>query len=309
MARKRLSLNSGKNTRRPRRAHAKRGSFGDTLKRIDRKVKDMQNVRSGRRAGMTAQAAIAGAANEFAFDEFHLPWTGRILRWLAAFMIMPLCFVTILTLFQRVGDVDFLHHFYKTKEFVCFAVGVGLMLSWFFSGLLADKFLYLYVLGHEMTHAFFVYLHLGRISDMRVSTEGGYIMTNKSNLMIALSPYFVPFWSVILLAVYGFLSLATPIPYSEEGLIVLLGASWCFHIVWTIWMIPKDQPDLKEHGTFFSLMVIIFFNLILLTAMVCAASPGLTWRDFVFNWANISWDLIDAGITWTKSLLNRIPNL
>ena len=70
---------------------------------------------------------------------------------------MPLCFVTVLTLFQRVSDPDFLHHFYMTKEFVCFTVGIGLMLSWFLSGLLAKKFLYFYVLGHEMTHAVFVY--------------------------------------------------------------------------------------------------------------------------------------------------------
>ena len=269
----------------------------------------MQNMRTGRRAGMTAHAAISGTADDFGYDEFHLPWPSRILRWMAALLIIPLCFVTVLTLFQRVGDPDFLHHFYKTKEFVCFAVGTGLMLSWFFSGLMAEKFLYLYVLGHELTHALFVYCCGGRVSGMKVSTDGGYIMTNKSNLLIALSPYFVPFWSLIFLGVYGLISLATEIPYGEQGMIVLLGASWCFHIVWTLWMIPKDQPDLKEHGTFFSLMVIIFCNLVLLSAMLCVATPELTWKIFVFNWANISWDLVEAGMRWASGMMNRLPRI
>tara|TARA_B110000305_G_C19436067_1_gene639042 strand:+ start:1212 stop:2135 length:924 start_codon:yes stop_codon:yes gene_type:complete len=307
VARKRLNLKSPSTNRRTPRS--KKGGFGVTLKRVDRKVQDMQNMRTGRRAGMTAHAAIAGTAEDLGFDDFHLSWPSRILRWCAALLIMPLCFVTVLTLFQRVGDPDFLQHFYRTKEFVCFTVGIGLMLSWFFSGLLAEKFLYLYILGHEMTHALFVYFCLGRVSEMKVSTDGGYIMTNKSNLLIALSPYFVPFWSIVLLAIYGLLSSTTSIPYGEQGLIVLLGGTWCFHIVWTLWMIPKDQPDLKEHGTFFSLMVIAFFNLVLLSGMVCAASPDLTWKIFFFNWANISWDLIDAGTQWVSAALRRLPRI
>ena len=133
-------------------------------------------------------------------------------------------------------------------------------------------------------------------------------MTNKSNLLIALSPYFVPFWSAIMLSVYGFISLVTEIPYGEQGLLVLLGGSWCFHIVWTVWMIPKDQPDLKEHGTFFSLMIIVFCNLLLLAAMVCAASPGLTFKGFAYNWTNIAWDLAEAGITQAKVIILQAMN-
>ncbi|MDA7862382.1 MAG: hypothetical protein QNK83_02890 [Akkermansiaceae bacterium] len=307
MARKRLNLKSPSTNRRVGRT--KKGGLGGALKRVDRKVQDMQNMRTGRRAGMTAHAAIAGTADNFDFDDFHLSWPSRILRWAAALLILALCFVTVLTLFQRVGDPDFLHHFYKTKEFVCFVVGIGLMISWFYSGLLAERFLYLYVLGHELTHALFVYCCGGRVSALKVSTDGGYIMTNKSNLLIALSPYFVPFWSLILVGIYGLISLKATIPYGEQGLIVLLGGSWCFHIVWTLWMIPKDQPDLKEHGTFFSLMVIVFCNLVLLSAMVCLASPDLTWKIFVFNWANISWDLIEAGMNWVGGALERLPKI
>lgn len=305
MARRKINLQAGKANRMRRVA---RPSLGQTMKLAKQRTRDMQNIRAGRRAGMSAMAAIAESGNEFICDnDFHIPWPSRMMRWAVALLVLaPLCFITVLTLFQRVGDANFLAHFYKTTEFVCFSAGVVLMISWFFSGLLGDKFLYLYVLGHELTHAFFVYFCFGRISDMKVSTQGGYIMTNKSNLLIALSPYFVPFWSVVILSIFGLVSLATEIPFGEQVLLVLLGGSWCFHIVWTIWMIPKDQPDLKEHGTFFSLMIIVFCNLVLLAAMVCAASPAITYKGFAFNWANIAWDLGEAGLVQAKALAREI---
>ena len=161
--------------------------------------------------------------------------------------------------------------------------------------LYSDLLLLLYVLGHEMTHAMFVYLCGGRISDLRFNTDGGFIMTNKSNILIALAPYFVPFWSIVAISLYGFINFFMPSPYADEGLLVLLGATWCFHIIWTVWMIPKDQPDLKEHGTFFSLMIIILANLILLTVLLCMTQDHLTIKDFAWNWWNNILDLSEAG--------------
>ncbi len=42
-----------------------------------------------------------------------------------------------------------------------------------------------------------------------------------------------------------------------------LGFWWCFHLFWTAWIIPKDQPDLADNGTFFSLILVYFANLLL----------------------------------------------
>ncbi len=63
----------------------------------------------------------------------------------------------------------------------------SLYLGWFFTRLLQPVFLYFYVLGHELTHVIFVYLCLGRVSGFRVGLDGGHIVTNKSNILIALS--------------------------------------------------------------------------------------------------------------------------
>ena len=65
----------------------------------------------------------------------------------------------------------------------------------------------LYVFGHELTHALWVWLMGGRVSRFRVGREGGHILTDKNNFLIALAPYFFPLYSILVLALYGALSL------------------------------------------------------------------------------------------------------
>ncbi|HZA38107.1 MAG TPA: hypothetical protein VE486_03115, partial [Candidatus Baltobacteraceae bacterium] len=46
------------------------------------------------------------------------------------------------------------------------------------------------------------------------------------------------------------------------------------------WMIPKNQTDLSDQGTFFSLVIIYLMNLLLLSVMLVLASPEITFADF-----------------------------
>jgi hypothetical protein len=166
-------------------------------------------------------------------------------------------------------------------------------------------FLYLYVFGHELTHAAFVVLFRGRVTDFHVSTEGGYITTNKTNLVIALSPYFVPFWSVIGALAYAVLRLSADLkPGWDQAFYAVMGVTWTFHMVWTLWMIPRDQPDLKENGTFLSLVVIYLANLLVLVLLLCLAaeSPLRDARDFAMEWLRHAATGGDAVWRWLHGL-------
>ena len=46
-------------------------------------------------------------------------------------------------------------------------------------------------------------------------------------------------------------------------------------------MIARDQPDLKINGTFFSLMVIVLVNLLVISALLILASPQLSLRGIL----------------------------
>lgn len=251
------------------------------------------------------RAAIAGSAPMV--DDG--PGLGqRLWRLMLGTFLLPLCWITSWTFLSQFSRMTH-QGFWKTPEFWYFAVGAILMGGWFISGLLQSFFLYLYVLGHELTHALFVYLCRGKVMDFHVSTSGGYITTNKTNLIIALSPYFVPLWSLVAVLVFSalrwFVDLSQAWNLAFYG---LMGLTWTFHIVWTLWMIPRDQPDLKEHGTYFSLAVIFFGNLLVLVGMLCLGSenPGESFARFGKEWVSHAATSVDVGWRWLDGVMGEM---
>ena len=159
------------------------------------------------------------------------------------------------------------------------------MTGWFASGLLWNAFLYIYVLGHELTHIVFIWLFRGTVSDWGVSVDGGYVTTDKSNIVIALAPYFLPLWAALIVGIFALVGCFVDLsPVALKSLYGMLGFFWSFHLLWTLWMIPRDQPDLRDNGTFLSLMIIYLANLMILVALVCMASPEMGFRGFASGW-------------------------
>jgi len=201
----------------------------------------------------------ATIAQESDDDIYTLPAAQLIFRTLVAIVLIFPCFISTVALFE-INTVSETQNVWQqllhSREFLFFAVGSILMLGWFFTQLLWDHFLFFYVLGHELTHAFFICICGGKISGFKVTHEGGYVLTNKTNILIALSPYFIPFWSCVALSLSYLVRLAINVPILDEILYFVIGFTWTFHLAWTLWMIPRDQPDLKENGSFFSLTII-----------------------------------------------------
>lgn len=280
-----------------------RPSLRQAIHDANNRAKQRANRRIGRRLGLTSvQAAIADTMED---PVIHLNMPQRFLRWLVALALLPFCIVTTMALFnvssgETGNNQTFWMDLIKTPHFLYFSIGMFLMGGWFFTGLLERLFLYFYVLGHELTHVIFVYLCGGKVSGMRVTADGGYIMTNKSNAVIALSPYFVPFWSVVILAISTVLEFFFHIPYHTEALFCLIGGSWAFHLLWTLWMIPRDQPDLQENGIFFSIVVIYLANVVVLSVLLCLAPGNLTWH----HWAN---QFLDASVYLKSMVLQASP--
>ncbi len=295
---KRLSKRPPANERRDRL------SFADVLSRTTRRTDEQENRKGGKRAERTVKAAIAGA-----LPEEHDEAAGMVrrgLRWVIGLLLLPLSWLTAWTFLSQFSRATVERGFWQTAEFWYFATGVLLMSGWFVSGLLHRMFLYLYVLGHELTHAIFVVLHRGKVTDFHVSTQGGYIMTNKTNLLIALSPYFVPFWSCVVVLLHLLLRHVAGFEQDwDRALFALIGLTWTFHLVWTVWMIPRDQPDLKENGTFLSLVVIFLGNLMVLIGLFCVASqdPLASFKSFGSEWVRHAAVSSDVVLRWLDQFL------
>jgi hypothetical protein len=284
-------------------------SLREVLRSCNQRAHDQANRRTGHRESRSIHAAIAETCYEDGLVAAH--WFQRIYRFLLGLLLLPFCWVTSWTLLSRFSHATLAQGFWLAPSFWYFAVGVLFMLGWFWSGLAKSFFLYLYVLGHELTHAVFVILCRGRVTSMHVSTAGGYITTNKTNLIIALSPYFVPFWSVVITALFAIARYGFDVGGGWNLVYyALLGISWTFHFVWTVWMIPRDQPDLRQNGTFLSLCVIYLANLLVMASLLCMAqgSPLESAAEFGREWVKHAATSADHTWQWAEHYISHFMN-
>ena len=289
-----------------------RETFAAVLEARKGTADEAVNRRGTRREQKSMRAAIAAAvplSEEEEEDFDRVGWARRLLRWALGLVLLPFFLVTAWTLGLRFSDAALHQRFWQSAEFWHFAIGVLVMLGWFWSGLMHTVFLRVYVFGHEFTHGLVVTCLGGKVSGFHVSTEGGYITTNKTNWVIALSPYFVPIWSIEAAVLYGLLKVFADFSVEWDKLFyAVIGLTWTFHLVWTLWMLPREQPDLQENGTFLSLVLIGFGNVLVLAALLCVAGSGSLWehfRDFgmewlrhAATWGDAGWRWANAGIEW-----------
>ncbi len=198
-------------------------------------------------------------------------WPRVIRLSIAMCLLLPLSVVTmfalVMQLWHAAPRMGF-SNFWLTESVWYTLVGLAAFASLSFTKCAERLFIYIYVLGHESTHAIAAVMSFGKISDFRFSHEGGYVETDADNIFIALSPYFVPFWMLVWMLVFWGINHFFPfdayIPWFYGG----MGYWWAFHLYWTFWVIPREQPDLLENGRTFSMLVIILMNVAVLLGVL-----------------------------------------
>lgn len=239
------------------------------------------------------------------------------LNWLKsgiAVLLLPFCFVATQSFLSAFSQTSASTMVIGSAELWFFFIGVLLWLIAFFG---LPRPLFIYVLGHELTHAFFVLLCGGKISEFKVRSAGGHIVTNKNNVMISLSPYFVPFYSVMVVGIFGiagiFVNLSDYHPNSilwnnfgfswSWVFYIAIGVTWCFHLTFTGWMITKSQPDLKQNGTFFSLIFIYLINLSILCGFLIIISDEVSLIGFIQSVLDNASSLFKSSAQVWRSLI------
>ncbi len=222
-------------------------------------------------------------------------------RWVklaVGIFLLPLCAVLSQTFFTVFTRATVTQRLWAGEEFWFFSLGVVLWLIAFFG---LPRPLVVYVFGHELTHALWVLLMGGRVSKFEFGRDGGHILTTKNNFWIALTPYFFPLYSLLVLGVYGVASLFFDVQPYGRLLYAAVGVTWAFHFTFTIWMIPKSQSDLTDQGTFFSLVVIYLMNLLILSVMLIVASREITFVAFGAEFG----ENVNHGLGWFALLVDR----
>ena len=132
-----------------------------------------------------------------------------------------------------------------------------------------------YVLMRAMTHAVAAMLCGVRIKDVHVGKESGYVKMNRTNTFIALAPYFVPGYVVLLAMVCFALEFLVDLSPYRQVILFLVGFFMTFHFIQTfhtLW--ETEQPDLNlAGGKFFSCVSIILVNMLVLAGVLKILFP------------------------------------
>lgn len=206
-----------------------------------------------------------------------------LLKFVITVLLIPASWIFTLALFSSFQHAATKHGFGNAVEFQCFAIGAAAWVLAFLASLWVSGdplLLRVYVFAHELTHAFWSWLHGGKITKFKADADGGYIETTRTNFWIALTPYFHPLYSILVIEIYAVVAFFYDVSAFTPVLFGLLGLTWAFHFSFTLWMIPKGQSDLRSHGTIFSMLVIYFMNVVTLVALLIFAAPEVTFRLF-----------------------------
>lgn len=200
----------------------------------------------------------------------------KIYFWILAVTLLPLVYASFSVLLQMTP------HLVREGWQVWWLYGAGI-LAYGLTEILFKKPMWIYVVGHEMTHAISGILSGARVHHFRASSRGGEVRLSKSNFLIALSPYIIPFYSLLVIGVYAIASHWVKNPYLVYGFQFLVGATLAFHVSLTYHAIHKRQPDLKILGLFLSMTIIALGNAVVI-AMFCVAlfKNTPTLKEYLF---------------------------
>ena len=135
---------------------------------------------------------------------------------------------------------------------------------WLVVYLLLPKPMWLYVVGHELTHVLWTWALGGKVKRFKVSSKGGHVVVTKSNFLIALAPYFFPLYAALVVLVFVCGHLLWDWHRYQVWFHLLLGAAYSFHLTLTWHILKSRQSDITEQGYLFSAVVIYLGNISLL---------------------------------------------
>jgi hypothetical protein len=167
-------------------------------------------------------------------------------------------------------------------------------LCWVVIYLLLPKPMWIYVFGHELTHALWTWLFGGQVKKMKVTSRGGHVIISKTNFIIALAPYFFPLYAALVVAVFALGHFFWGWLNYLVWFHLLLGAAYAFHVTLTWQVLKTQQSDITSQGWLFSAVIIflgnvavLLFGIPLLTAKVSLLDALGWWFDGIggfFHW-------------------------
>ncbi len=214
----------------------------------------------------------------------------KFFKFIIGLFLLPLAVAalpTLLRILRASGE--------STQVWVSLSAG---MACWVVVFLLLPKPMWIYVFGHELTHALWTWAFGGKVKHFKATAKGGHVIITKTNFLISLAPYFFPLYAVMVAVVFLIGNLIWNWHRFHWVFHFLLGAAYAFHVTLTLFILRTRQSDITDHGWLFSSMVIWLgnFGALLIALPILTGQPG-------FGDA-LGWWIIETG-----QLLQRVGRI
>lgn len=201
----------------------------------------------------------------------------KTLKMIIGILLLPLIVSVSVAFYKQFGNIEVV--FAKDQQYFLWGIVV-----YCFIQLFLFKPVHMYVLGHEAVHALATWICFGRVKSFKISSTSGSVSSSKSNLFISLSPYFVPFYGILLIIGYYLInSFFSKDILTRQYFMFLLGMTLAFHIVMTMDTLKTRQPDLIKGGYLTSAILIYIINLLIIAGTLELLFEGFSFRSFLNN--------------------------
>jgi hypothetical protein len=231
----------------------------------------------------------------------------KLLKLLVALVLLPLVAAEVWTAID-LARISVPAGQWREAWMASFGAGFA---AWVLIFILLPRTLWLYVLGHEFTHALAAMIAGGKVTQFRVSSGGGHVMTDRVNWWIALSPYFVPIYALIWMGLWLSVDFYHPLKAWQPVFYFGTGFFWAFHVTFTISMLLNtQQTDVTREGYVFSGVIIALFNLFgVLLLLGCLGhhlprACGLFWGHIEESYIFTGRELM-RGVAWLEGEWRR----
>jgi hypothetical protein len=118
------------------------------------------------------------------------------------------------------------------------------------------------------------------------------VVVSKSNFLVALAPYFFPFYAVLLVTVFEVGHLIWGWSRYAPWYHLTLGAAYAFHLTLTWYVLQSRQSDVTGQGYFFSGVVIWLGNISVLLFSVPLLIGGVKFWTVLGWWVHNTLDVL-----------------
>ena len=212
------------------------------------------------------------------------------IKFIIAVLLLPVCAGAAMALWRVLRA-----SYGADTVWVPFLAGAA---CWLVIFLLLPRPMWIYVFGHELTHALWAWLFGGRVKKMKVTSAGGHVVVSKTNFLIVLAPYFFPLYAVLVILAFA---IGHGIWDWRDYFVwfhLAVGVAYAFHVTLTWQALKTQQTDITSQGYLFSAVIIFLGNVSVLLFGVPLLTAKVGWLNALGWWLEGTGEIFNRLARW-----------